>query len=118
MGLGQQLAGQHRTSAGTSARGITGCSGEVPHSGPTVTIPPPENQLTAKPLIVVTAGSGHNAEWMPAQDRPGALSTNSEHRVVADATHESLLLVPTDGAAATKAIRDVVMSVRTSSPLN
>jgi len=54
---------------------------------------------------------------MPAQDRLATLSTNSEHRVVADATHESLL-VPTDAAAATKAIRDVVMSVRTSSPLN
>lgn len=37
---------------------------------------------------------------------------------LADATHESLLLVPTDAAAATKAIRDVVTSVRTSSPLN
>lgn len=72
----------------------------------------------AKPLIVVTAGRGHNAEWMAAQDRLATLSTNSEHRVVADATHESLLLVPTDAAAATKAIRDVVTSVRTASPLN
>jgi hypothetical protein len=55
---------------------------------------------------------------MPAQDRLATQSTNSEHRVVADATHESLLLVPTDAAAATKAIRAVVMSIRTSSPLN
>jgi hypothetical protein len=70
----------------------------------------------AKPLIVVTAGRGHNAEWMAAQDRLATLSTNSEHRVVADATHESLLLVRTDAAAATKAIRDVVTSVRTASP--
>ncbi len=72
----------------------------------------------AKPLIVVTAGDGHNAEWMAAQDRLATLSTNSEHCVVADATHESLLLVRTDAAAATKASRDVVTSVRTASPLN
>jgi hypothetical protein len=47
MDLGQQLADRYRTGPGTSARRITGCSGEVVHSGPTVTIPPPENQLTA-----------------------------------------------------------------------
>ncbi len=71
----------------------------------------------AKPLIVVAAGRDHNAEWMAAQAKLATLSTNSRHRVVAD-THESLLLVSTDAAAATKAIRDIVTSVRTSSPLN
>ena len=35
------------------------------------------------------------------------LSTNSEHRVVAGATHVSLVLVQNDAAATTKAIRDV-----------
>ena len=39
----------------------------------------------SKPLIVITAGSGHDAEWMLAQDKLATLSTNSRHRVVADA---------------------------------
>jgi hypothetical protein len=74
--------------------------------------------FAAKPLIVVTAGRGHDAEWMAAQDKLATLSTNSEHRVIDDATHESLILVSTDAAAATKAVREVVASVRNSSPLN
>ena len=74
--------------------------------------------FAAKPLIVVTAGRGHDAEWMAAQAKLATLSTNSEHRVIGDATHESLLLQPTDAAAASKAIRDVITSVRNSSPLN
>jgi hypothetical protein len=55
---------------------------------------------------------------MAAQAKLATLSTNSEHRVIGDATHESLLLQPTDAAAASKAIRDVITSVRNSSPLN
>ena len=55
---------------------------------------------------------------MAAQAKLDTLSTNSEHRVIAGATHESLVLDPTDAAAATKAIRDVVTSARNSSPLN
>lgn len=71
-----------------------------------------------KPLIVVTAGRGHDAQWMAAQDKLVMLSTNSQHRVVHDATHGSLVLVSTDAAAATDAIREVVASVRNSSPLH
>jgi hypothetical protein len=41
------------------------------------------------------------------------LSTNSRHRVVADATYQSLLLDETHAAAANHAIRDVVTGVRT-----
>ena len=70
-----------------------------------------------KPLIVITAGRGHDAEWMFAQDKLATLSTNSRHRLVADATHESLVLDETDAAAASHAIRDVVTAVRTSRPL-
>jgi pimeloyl-ACP methyl ester carboxylesterase len=71
----------------------------------------------SKPLIVITAGRGHDAEWMLAQEKLAALSTNSRHRVVADATHQSLLLDETHAAAASQAIRDVVTAVRTSQPL-
>jgi hypothetical protein len=70
-----------------------------------------------KPLIVITAGRGHDAEWMLAQDKLATLSTNSRHRVVADATHESLVLDETDAAAVSHSIRDVVAAVRTSRPL-
>ena len=70
-----------------------------------------------KPLIVITAGRGHDAEWMVAQDKLATLSTNSRHRIVADATHASLVLDETDAAAASHAISDVVTAVRTSRPL-
>ena len=71
-----------------------------------------------KPLIVVTAGREHDAAWLAAQGKLATLSTNSRHRIVADATHASLVLDETNAAAASQAIRDVVASVRTSTPLN
>ena len=73
--------------------------------------------FAGKPLIVVTAGSGHDATWLAAQVKLATLSTNSRHDVVADATHASLVDDQTDTAAASQAIRDVVASVRTSQPL-
>ena len=73
--------------------------------------------FAGKPLIVITvAGSMtrhgwlRRTSWLPCR-------TNSRHRVVADATHASLVLDETDAAAASQAIRDVVASVRTSRPL-
>ena len=74
--------------------------------------------LADKPLIVLTAGREHDAAWLAAQDKLATLSTNSRHRIVADATHASLVLDASDAASASQAIRDVVASVRTSTPLN
>jgi pimeloyl-ACP methyl ester carboxylesterase len=74
--------------------------------------------FAGKPLIVITAGREHDAKWLSAQKDLATLSTNSRHRVVADATHASLVLDATDATAASQAIRDVVASVRTSRPLN
>jgi pimeloyl-ACP methyl ester carboxylesterase len=65
-----------------------------------------------KPLIVLTAGSGHDAAWSAAQNRMARLSTNSVHRVIAGATHEDLIAKQEDAAATTQAILDVVASVR------
>jgi pimeloyl-ACP methyl ester carboxylesterase len=65
-----------------------------------------------KPLIVLTAGSGHDAAWSTAQNHLARLSTNSVHRVIAGATHEELIANPEDAAATTQAILDVVSSVR------
>ena len=47
--------------------------------------------LNGKPLVVLTAGRGNDAAWKSAQDKLAALSTNSRHRIVAGATHDSLL---------------------------
>jgi pimeloyl-ACP methyl ester carboxylesterase len=68
--------------------------------------------LADKPLIVLTAGSGHDAAWSAAQNRMARLSTNSVHRIIAGATHEDLIANQKDAAATTQAILDVVASVR------
>jgi pimeloyl-ACP methyl ester carboxylesterase len=65
-----------------------------------------------KPLIVLTAGSGHDAAWSTAQNHMARLSTNSVHRVIAGATHEDLIANEEDAAATTQAILDVVAAVR------
>jgi pimeloyl-ACP methyl ester carboxylesterase len=70
-----------------------------------------------KPLIVLTAGSGHDAAWSAAQNRMATLSTNSVHRVIAGATHEDMIGNEEDAAATTQAILDVVASVRSQGAL-
>ena len=73
--------------------------------------------LDAKPLVVLTAGTGSSPAWFADQDQLATLSTNSLHRVVADASHASLLEERSDAAAVSRAIQDVVNSVRTAGPL-
>lgn len=70
-----------------------------------------------KPLVVLTAGSEHDADWSAAQNHLATLSSNSVHRVIADATHEALVADKAHSAATTQAILDVVSSVRTAGPL-
>jgi pimeloyl-ACP methyl ester carboxylesterase len=73
--------------------------------------------LGGKPLIVLTADTGHDAKWQSAQNHLATLSTNSVHRVAEATTHQSLIDDEADSAAASAAIHDVVSSVRTSQPL-
>lgn len=73
--------------------------------------------LHGKPLIVLTADRGNAEGWAEAQDKLATLSTNSLHRVVAGATHQSLVGNPDDAAAVSRAIRKVVVAVRTGTPL-
>ena len=73
--------------------------------------------LDGKPLIVLTADTGHDAKEQSAQDYMATLSTNSVHRVAHDTTHQSLLDDEADSAAASKAIHDVIVAVRTARPL-
>ena len=70
-----------------------------------------------KPLIVLTAGSGHDASWSAAQNELVSLSSNGVHRVVNGATHNSLLSDEHDAAVTTQAILDVVSWVRSGAPL-
>jgi pimeloyl-ACP methyl ester carboxylesterase len=70
-----------------------------------------------KPLIVLTAGSGHDAAWTAAQNHLATLSTNSVHRVIPGATHASLITEQRDAAATAQAVLDVVSSVRSARPL-
>ena len=47
--------------------------------------------FAGKPLVVLTAGSGHDAAETAAQNHLATLSTDSVHRVIAGATHEGLV---------------------------
>src|SRR4029079_11874500 len=94
MGRGQQLDGRHRPCAGIPARCVAGGRGEVVRSRTTLTVPPPENQLTA--LHDVTRRYRRLHEEL---SRRAERSTNG-------------------AAVATKAIRAVgLTSVQTSRPL-
>ena len=73
--------------------------------------------LGDRPLVVVSAGSGTQPGWQPLQEEMATLSTNSVQRVLADATHTSLISDETHAAFSTQAILDVVESVRTGTPL-
>jgi len=76
------------------------------------------DDFAGKPLVVLEAGVGHDADDSAAQDALATLSTDSVHRVVDGVDHLGMVL-DRDGAAATsRAILDVVSSARTSLPLN
>jgi hypothetical protein len=61
--------------------------------------------------VVVSCG------WAAAQNDLARLSTNSAHRVVANATHSMLTQDKATAAKSSQAIRDLVDSVRTGQPL-
>ena len=72
--------------------------------------------LGDKPLAVVSAGE-QPSSWLEMQDELAALSSDSIHRVVEGATHESLLYDPLDARVTSAAIDQVVEAVRTDRPL-
>ena len=73
--------------------------------------------LADKPLMVLSAGTGNAADWPQKQERLAALSTNSVHRVVDDASHEALVGDETHAATTSQAILEVVSAVRTGQRL-
>jgi len=73
--------------------------------------------LNERPLIVLTAGRNAQDGWIPLQNELAQLSSNSEHRILANTEHASLTANEGDARASTQAIVDVVMAVRTGRPL-
>ncbi len=71
-----------------------------------------------KPLVVLSAGLGSDADWPQKQQRLAALSSDSVHRVVEGASHEALVGDPMHAATTSRAILEVVGSVRTGRPLS
>lgn len=65
-------------------------------------------------LAVITAGEGSQKGWREQQDQLAALSSNSNHRIVAGSTHQSLIDDETHAAQSSQAIRDIVTAVRGS----
>src|SRR5215203_2351146 len=73
--------------------------------------------LGNKPLAVVTAGESEPS-WLKRQDELATLSSDSIHRVVKGATHESLLYERSDAQATSAAIDEVVAAVRNDRQLS
>jgi pimeloyl-ACP methyl ester carboxylesterase len=109
LGLGQL--------SGVTARDLRSFIEEYADAGDAVKQAASLTSLGDKPLIVLTAGSGHDAAWSAAQNQMATLSTDSVQRVVEGVSHAGLVAEP-DGAAATaRAILDVVSAVRSGEPL-
>lgn len=69
--------------------------------------------LGDRPLVIVTAQKEALGGWMAAQDELAALSTNSVHRILPDATHSMLT---ENEATAAKSRRQSWMSSTQSAP--
>lgn len=72
----------------------------------------------AKPLMVLTAGSGSDAALIASHNRLAAMSTNSAHRIIGGATHQDLIAAENDSTATSQGILDVVSAIRNSTPLS
>ncbi|WP_315092803.1 alpha/beta hydrolase [uncultured Cellulomonas sp.] len=73
--------------------------------------------FAGKPLVVLTAGIGHDADALVAQDALATLSTASAHRVIDDVDHLGMIADENGADATTRAILDVVTSIRAAVPL-
>jgi pimeloyl-ACP methyl ester carboxylesterase len=93
-----------------STRGVTTFALEFLAPTQTLRLGSP-GSLGNKPLAVVTAGESEPS-WLKRQEKLATLSSNSIHRVVKGATHESLLYDRSDSQATSAAIVEVVASVR------
>ncbi|WP_421733882.1 alpha/beta hydrolase [Cellulomonas sp.] len=69
----------------------------------------------ARPLVVLTAGSGGDAALTASHERIARMSSSSSHRVIAGATHDELISDQNDSKATSQAILDVITAVREAS---
>ena len=73
--------------------------------------------LGDRPLVVVTAEKDAEGGWMTAQNELAALSTNSVHRLLPNATHSMLVDDRATAARSSSAIKEVVNAARTKTAL-
>lgn len=73
--------------------------------------------LDDKPLVVLTAEKDAQDGWLALQDEMARLSTNSDHRVLPDATHASLVEDEARAAISSDAIVEVIDAVRSPARL-
>jgi hypothetical protein len=71
----------------------------------------------AKPLVLLTAGIGSDADLITPHERLAAMSTNSVHRVIDGASHSELIGDEKDSTATSQAILDVLSAIRNATPL-
>ena len=69
------------------------------------------------PLVVVTAERDAAGGWMAAQNELAALSTNSVHEFLPNATHSMVIEDKDTAARSSRAIKEVVNAVRTKTAL-
>ncbi|MBX9243606.1 alpha/beta fold hydrolase [Actinotalea ferrariae] len=73
--------------------------------------------LADKPLVVLTAAVGQDPADAAAHEDLARLSSNSVHRVVEGTDHGGMITDATGAAATSRAVLDVVTSLRTGQPL-
>ena len=99
---------------GATARNLRSTIDEYVHAGTSAEHAAALRDFGAKPLVVLTAGSGSAAGWAEKQDDLATLSTNSVHRTIDGATHLDLVEDQEKAAATSQAIHDVVVSIRSA----
>jgi pimeloyl-ACP methyl ester carboxylesterase len=70
-----------------------------------------------KPLVVLTAGTGSDADLIASHERIAAMSSNGVHRTIDGASHEELVADEKDSASTSQAVLDVVAAIRNATPL-
>ena len=73
--------------------------------------------LGSTPLAVVTAARSAQEGWLPLQDAMAALSTDSVHMTLADATHADIVDEEAAAGSSAQAVLAVVTAVRTGRPV-
>jgi hypothetical protein len=66
------------------------------------------------PLGVVTADTGSQPGWAEHQNELASLSSHTFHRTIPGSTHQSLIDDLKDATASSRAIRDIVITARST----